>query len=639
MSKPKIFIASSSENLDVARTLGEALDYDAEVLSWEQGVFEPSEYPLESLERRLDATDFGVFIFSPDDVSIIRGEASPAVRDNVLFELGLFIGRLGRTRTFLVKPKSREMRLPSDLLGITPIEYDPEREDRNILAALGPAANSIRRAINRQGSRNRPGDAEATQNVSTGDSAVALSPQYLLSPEPHWSLERYERAYLYAGFSQQPAEQATIDAAFRGSPLAHGNENIAVWAAYCGYANMLNGQHFDFDGVRESIALYPQNARLRILLGRALAHYGDKAGALDAFKSAFQTATSMSTASEAAIAITSEVAEGPTEAVAEMRARLVNLPGAAASDSIDLVRSLVRLAQAEGMEQISGALTEVQLSHAPADIWTRFTAGYAYSEAQSDELAMLHYEAIPAAERSGLTWNNLGVAYRRLQLPGLAISAYRVASGKDEPLADANITHILVQAGLFDEASKQIDKAIHSRGSDDHIVGAISALTEAKKAEEATVSSAREKARTMQAVLLQLGRSALDGELVDISGRWQGPDWTIEIAQSGPYDFVGQGSQQYEASGPAGLFALNKRIVTRELECTLRRFGNAFEGSIAQKAQREQPVTLLASFDRVKRIAIFPDTSGHQLKVISCESGRWNLETWQRAPKIPAPAD
>ena len=40
---------------------------------------------------------------SPDDEIFKRGTSSPAVRDNLLVEFGLFAGVLGRRRTFVSK--------------------------------------------------------------------------------------------------------------------------------------------------------------------------------------------------------------------------------------------------------------------------------------------------------------------------------------------------------------------------------------------------------------------------------------------------------------------------------------------------------------------------------------------------------
>ena len=44
-------------------------------------------------------------------------------RDNVIFELGLLMGALGRERVFILKPRNVDIRIPSDLLGVTWLDY------------------------------------------------------------------------------------------------------------------------------------------------------------------------------------------------------------------------------------------------------------------------------------------------------------------------------------------------------------------------------------------------------------------------------------------------------------------------------------------------------------------------------------
>lgn len=149
--KPKIFIGSSVEGLSVAYSIQQNLAHDAEATVWDQGVFELSSTTMESLNKVLTTIDFGIFVFSPDDVTFMRGVTSTTVRDNVLFELGLFIGKIGRERVFFITPTSDLIRLPTDLLGVTPAYYEPKRDDGSLQAATGAACNQIRLQMKKLG--------------------------------------------------------------------------------------------------------------------------------------------------------------------------------------------------------------------------------------------------------------------------------------------------------------------------------------------------------------------------------------------------------------------------------------------------------------------------------------------------------
>lgn len=150
MDRPALFIGSSREAMDVAYALQRNLEYESDPTVWDQGVFRPMRQTLVDLVAEAARTDFAVFVFAPDDVADIRGETKAIVRDNVLFELGIFIGALGLERCFIVAPRDApNLHLPSDLLGLEPLRYAADRRDGRLLAALGPASHEILGVIRR----------------------------------------------------------------------------------------------------------------------------------------------------------------------------------------------------------------------------------------------------------------------------------------------------------------------------------------------------------------------------------------------------------------------------------------------------------------------------------------------------------
>jgi hypothetical protein len=144
----KIFIASSTIGLTIAQAIQVNLEQYAEVVVWNQQVFEISSYPLEALEQTAKSADYGVFVMTPDDIRKSGRRVSPTPRDNVILELGVFLGSLGRRRSFLVVPSDvPNLLLPTDLMGLVQARYKSERIEENPTAALGAACTKIRQAI------------------------------------------------------------------------------------------------------------------------------------------------------------------------------------------------------------------------------------------------------------------------------------------------------------------------------------------------------------------------------------------------------------------------------------------------------------------------------------------------------------
>jgi hypothetical protein len=155
----------------VAQAIQFNLDSVCEVKLWTQGSFRLTQGTLESLVTAVAESDFAVLVLTTDDLNISRGEAKLVARDNVLFELGLFIGALGRDRTFIVYDHTDPPELPSDLAGVTAATFTPH-SDGNLKAALGAPCSRIQDVIERL--RDRQGKGSQNYKRGTQDPAAGF---------------------------------------------------------------------------------------------------------------------------------------------------------------------------------------------------------------------------------------------------------------------------------------------------------------------------------------------------------------------------------------------------------------------------------------------------------------------------------
>jgi hypothetical protein len=156
-ARSKIFIASSSEGLELVEAvrglLLEELQDTAEIAPWTRE-FDLSATYIESLERASRDADFAILVLTPDDLTKSREVEKAEPRDNVIFELGLFFGSIGRERCFLVHEQRPDLKLPSDLLGVNAATFKAP-PDRDFKAALERQVSRIAQTIEKLGRRHK----------------------------------------------------------------------------------------------------------------------------------------------------------------------------------------------------------------------------------------------------------------------------------------------------------------------------------------------------------------------------------------------------------------------------------------------------------------------------------------------------
>jgi hypothetical protein len=144
--KRKLFIGSSSEGLPIARQLKAKVDYNcgdwisSEI--WKDGsVFSMNKNALDCLVNASRKYEYGILVATKDDIVKSRRKVRAAPRDNVMFEMGMFLGSLGLTRAFLLVEE--ESKLPTDYNGVTVPYFQ-----KGIVGSLEKAMDTIIEAFN-----------------------------------------------------------------------------------------------------------------------------------------------------------------------------------------------------------------------------------------------------------------------------------------------------------------------------------------------------------------------------------------------------------------------------------------------------------------------------------------------------------
>jgi predicted nucleotide-binding protein len=124
--KPRVFVGSSSEGLETARVIKKQISRISDCEIWDEGVFGLNESYFETLVKIPNVYDFAVLIATKDDKTKSRKKLFDTARDNVIFEFGIFLGKLGKRRVYILMEDG--VKLPSDLMGITVLTFSKTKK-------------------------------------------------------------------------------------------------------------------------------------------------------------------------------------------------------------------------------------------------------------------------------------------------------------------------------------------------------------------------------------------------------------------------------------------------------------------------------------------------------------------------------
>ena len=473
--KPSLFIGSSVKALNVAYAVQENLEYVTQPTVWDQGVFHLSKSAADSLLQLLDESDFGIFVFNPDDSINIRGEQKLATRDNVILELGLFLGRLGPERSFMFVPRDQldDFHLPTDLIGFTPATYDSQRPDQNLRAATGPACNQVREAIEKYGPRSKvsqPTDGpRVTEDKVEPNSAERADSAQIAEVKA----EAHEAAAEHVAKSQRRSPSEDMVVAYIDRDVERGDKAYeqAQQDAKDDPEQLLRTEAIYLSlryGIGDVAAFYKlQNLRERAKefravlplvhnwIGLAYERGGDPLKASEAFEAAAETAE------------TREIHETNKD-----------------EPLSTLYEALADLYQKADRDDLRAIALQKAIEYRPNDTNLQFAAAYASSSADYSALALMRYKTMLRFDTDNYAaLNNIGILYGEWDMPILQVSSYKRAIENGNTLAAANLANKYIDAGFSSEARAVLDKAKEEEDFDPNVGSALASLSHRQQSE------------------------------------------------------------------------------------------------------------------------------------------------------------
>ncbi|TXK84077.1 TIR domain-containing protein [Paenibacillus sp. N3.4] len=155
--KPKMFIGCSPGSSLWAEFYQTQLSSSSEVTVINQGILAASNQKLRMLKKHIEEADFALLIVTRADCH------DPQVFANILILIGLCIGELGYSRTFIVL--SKHCKLPDYLEGFNPLLIEEQDLTQEIALQAGPHLYPIKMGIGSHHKRFKPSDIKKNEAI------------------------------------------------------------------------------------------------------------------------------------------------------------------------------------------------------------------------------------------------------------------------------------------------------------------------------------------------------------------------------------------------------------------------------------------------------------------------------------------
>lgn len=197
---------------------------------------------------------------------------------------------------------------------------------------------------------------------------------------------------------------------------------------------------------------------------------------------------------------------------------------------------LAKLFEKSGDKKLRGIALEKALETRPNDSQIRFDTAYSYSEGEFIQLTLFHYKKLVRfSPNHRSAYNNLGVAYKELEMPINSITAYKKAWEQKETIAAANLAYQYLADGFLDEAKKILADAKSEADIHPNVGSALAAIASNEKSETSKEKKALDEAMEQQRFFLEFAEAYFKKISIsfNVDGTWLIDGTIAEVTQTG----------------------------------------------------------------------------------------------------------
>jgi tetratricopeptide (TPR) repeat protein len=430
-----------------------------------------------------------------------------------------------------------------------------------------------------------------------------------LVPQGDWSIDQFRRAYFFATFQDDQAAQEAVDSNYRLSLLAPTREDIGKWEAFQEFSKILGGKGGSLSKLRDLVTEFPQDSDIHSYLAHGLLQYKEFYEAARLYNGIAEKATTesekLSYLGKACVALANANDLAGMSATVRLMRKVVEIDN---SLELSFLSALSEAAEISKDEDFRVAVMERMVEIAPDDHETRFKLAYRHSQDDREDQALEHYLKVRQQERGESTWNNLGVAFDNLKMPGKAVSAYLEAKRLGETLAMSNLGNKLLVAGFLQAAQKECDEATRNLDYHKNVATLIARLKEIPDEEDKVELEVMQKVKPRSDFFRELGRSVARPDPA-IFGDWQGPDCKLNVSMTGSV-FKAEGEYERSTSNFLGMLSPSSKESKYRLTIKGSFSGHMLKGVISRErvgASADSAAILALALSEIKFLGVLSD--------------------------------